>query len=281
MFTKISKLFLLFTICFLFSINISAQQVFGINELAGSYFTGTDFTSNLIELKTDGTYITKHGSCTYSTEDSERFYVSSGLVHFTRLKYTGRQFSHRKKKINLFDANARKKFFDYDDDEAVEPLETEFSLVPIKWDERIYLIFESDLKDFSNAVNLGVEPRSEIRPELWFGSFFLRVGDEEKSISGKPTIPIEWQSFLLNEPVTAKIVSTEKQGEDNLGVIDRGSRDGLKVGMTLASKDEEPSPFSREGVVVSVEEESAKILIFDLKVGDTVKSKYVPKQTYK
>lgn len=281
MITKIINSFLLFTICLLLTASVSAQQILNANELAGTYFAGHDFGGSSIELKADGTYSQGHGSCTYSTEESGKFYISNGVVRFTILKYTGKQFSDEAKEVDLFNAKARKEFFDYDEDEELEPFETEFSLVAVKWGERIYLIYESALKDFSNAVNLGVEPRAEMRSEPYFGAFFLREGDEQKSVSGKPTLPAEWQPFLLSKPVNAKIVAAEKQGEDTLGIIDRGSRDGLKAGMILLGKDEQPSPFSREGVVVSVEEKSAKILIFDLKVGDTVNSKYVAKNAYK
>ena len=280
MITKNFNSLLLITICLLFTADISAQQVFSANELAGTYFAGHDFGGSSIELKADGTYSQGHGSCTYSTEESGKFYISNGVVRFTIAKYTGKQFSDEEKEVDLFDAKARKKFFDYDDDD-IEPLETEFSLVPIKWGERIYLIYESALKDFSNAVNLGVEPRAEMRSEHYFGAFFLREGDEQKIVSGKPTLPAEWQPFLLSKPVNAKIVAAEKQGEDTLGIIDRGRSDGLKAGMILLGKDEQPSLFSSQGVVVSVEEKSAKILIFDLKVGDTVNSKYAAKNPYK
>ena len=282
MITKIFRSVILFSICLLFTANISAQQFFNANELVGTYFEGDDydFVRSGIELKADGTYLYGLHSCTYSTIQSGKFDISNGIIHFTILKYTGRKFSNRKKEINLLNTKARKKFYGDDDDEVESP-ETEFSLVPVKWDERTYLIFESDLKNFANAVNLGVEPRSETHSEIWFGSFFRREGDEQKSVSGKPMLPAEWQSYLLDEPVTAKITATEKQGEDNLGIIDRGSRDSLKVGMVLTGGNEEPSVFSREGIVVSVDERSAKILIFDLKVDDTISSRYIARNDHK
>lgn len=282
MMTKIFKSVILFSSCLLFTANISAQQVFNANELIGTYITGDDydFVRNAIELKADGTYLEAHHSCTYSTQQFGKFDISNGIVHFTILKYTGRKFSNRKKEINLLNAKAAKKFYGYDDEE-VEPLETEFSLVPVKWGERVYLIFEPDLKNFANAVNLGVEPRPEMHSEIWFGSFYRREGDEQKSVSGKPSLPAEWQPFLLDKPITAKIISAEKQGEDNLGIIDKGSHNGLRVGMVLTDGDEEPSVFSREGIIISVDEKSAKILIFDLKVGDIISTRYVAKTDHK
>ena len=55
----------------------------------------------------------------------------------------------------------------------------------------------------------------------------------------------------------------------------------MKVGMVLVGGNEEPSVFSREGIIVSVDETGAKILIFDLKVGDTISSRYIAKNAYK
>ena len=130
------------------------------------------------------------------------------------------------------------------------------------------------MKDFSNAINLGLEPRNELRSEPYYGQFYLRESDLSKSVSGKPSLPTEWQSFILSKPVTAKIVAVEPQGKTKIATINKGSRDGLKVGMKLLVKEQEPSPWGKEGEILSVEERTAKVQVEDLKVGDILSSKY-------
>jgi hypothetical protein len=67
-------------------------------------------------------------------------------------------------------------------------------------------------------------------------------------------------------------------------VIDKGSRDGLKVGMRLVTEDEEPSLWSGTEVT-SVKEKEALIrtdkVRSELKVGDKISSRYEPKDPYK
>jgi hypothetical protein len=254
--------------------NLSAQQVLTVSELAGTYVAGHNFGGSSINLQADGTYSQDSGACTMATKRSGKYFLSDGIVRFTILKYTGVQFSDESKEIDLFNPEARKEFFGYGNDERVEPLTTEFSLVPVKWGERVYLIDDSDLRDFSNAINLGLEPRPELRSEPYYGSFFLREGDLQKSVTGKPSLPAEWQTFLLSKPVTAKIVAIETQDKTQIATINRGSRDGLKVGMKLLVKEQEPSPWSRVGEILSVEKRTAKVQVDDLKVGDILSSKY-------
>jgi hypothetical protein len=259
----------------LFTVNLSAQQILSVSELAGTYVAGHNFGGSSITLEADGTYFQNSGACTMATKESGKFALSDGIVRFTILKSTGVQFSDESKEYDLFNPEARKEFFGYRDDEKVEPLKTEFTLLPVKWGERIYLIDEDDLKDFANAINLGLEPRAELSSEPYYGSFFLRESDLQKSVSGKPSLPAEWQSFLLSKPVTAKIVAIELQGKTKIATINRGSRDGLKVGMKLLVKEQEPSPWGKEGEILSVEERTAKVQVGDLKVGDILNSKYV------
>lgn len=278
---KIITSFLTCLACLLFAFEAQAQQGLNAGGLAGTYVTGHRFGGRSITLKEDGTYSEGSGSCTSTTEESGKYRFSDGVLRFTILKYTGKQNDDDAEEVDLFDPQARKEFFGYGDEEKVEPLTTEYSLLPVKWGERIYLIYEHDLQDFSNAINLGLEPRPSLSSEPYYGSFFLREGDEQKGVSGKPSLPAEWQSFLLGEPVRGEIVAIEEQGEDKIGIINRGRQDGLKVGMKLISKDEEPTPWSKEGIVLAVEETTAKVQIFDLKVGDTVSTRYVPKDIHR
>jgi hypothetical protein len=273
--TRTIRSVLLFVVCLVFTANLSAQQILTASELTGTYVAGHNFGGSSINLQADGTYSQDSGACTMATKRSGKYFLSDGIVRFTILKYTGVQFSDESKEIDLFNSEALKEFFGYGNDEKVEPPTTEFSLVLVKWGERVYLIDDSNLRDFSNAINLGLEPRPELRSEPYYGSFFLREGDLQKSVTGKPSLPAEWQTFLLGKPVTAKIVAIETQDKTQIATINRGSRDGLKVGMKLLLKDQEPSLWSRGGEILSVETRTAKVEVYDLKVGDILNSKFV------
>ena len=70
----------------------------------------------------------------------------------------------------------------------------------VRWGDRRYLIPTNNIIDFCNSVNSGLEPRS--RPH---GSHLLRIGDELKEVSGVPSIPSSFQSYLLKQPITVEI----------------------------------------------------------------------------
>jgi len=58
------------------------------------------------------------------------------------LKYIGKKMGQMKKKKLTFSIFKNKKKF-YDDEE-VEPIDTEYELLPIRWDERIYLMIKTN-----------------------------------------------------------------------------------------------------------------------------------------
>jgi hypothetical protein len=77
-------------------------------------------------------------------------------------------------------------------------------LFPVSWGERHYLIATDEVVDFVNSVNIGYEPSSR----LSLGSgFFLKRGDEYKSVSGKPNIPEQYRSYLLEKPIKGKLIT--------------------------------------------------------------------------
>lgn len=75
-------------------------------------------------------------------------------------------------------------------------------LAPVIWGPRHYLISVEELPAFCSAVNSGLEPR-----EGTHGLYFLRAGDESKSICGQPEIPPQFRGYLLKTPVNATIQS--------------------------------------------------------------------------
>ena len=257
----------------LLTINTSAQETLGPAQLAGTYFAGHTYGGSTITLKADGTYVDDSGSCTFTTEESGTFVVANGSVRFKMLKYTGRQ-NGSEQSVDLFDGLARREFFGYRDSDPVWPLTTEYDMRTVKWGERIYLLDEKTLNDFAKAVNLGLEPRSDSRSEPYVGSFYLREGDDNKDVSGLPSLPAQWQSLLLKKPVTARIVSVYGDEQEMIAIIDKGSRHGLKAGITLIRKDEQPGPWI-SAEVISVEERFARVRVTgDPKVGDKLTTKF-------
>lgn len=273
MVTKRKVPLLLCLICLLIRVNLATQQTLSPSELAGTYYAGHNFGGSSITLKADGSYSDSSGTCTFTTEESGTYLLSEGVLRFKILKYTGKQ-NGSEQEVDLFDSQARREFFGYRDDEKVVPLKTDYALLPLKWGERIYLVDEKDLDNFTSAINFGLEPRSEMRSEPYYGSFYLRQGDEQKEVSGSPALPEKWLAFLLSKPVIATIVGIEGDGQERVATINKGSRAGLKVGMKLIGKEEEPSPWSITELF-SVEAKSAKMRVGpESKVGDKLTTKY-------
>jgi hypothetical protein len=122
------------------------------------------------------------------------------------------------------------------------------TLCRVPWGGRLYLIAPSQWLDFCNAVNQAREPRSGDG-----GEFFLRDGDLSHSVNGLPKLPVQWNEYLLREPLRATVV---RMGADGAAVIDAGATSGLRKGMELMP--EQRSEFSTQ-VVESVEADKANL----------------------
>ena len=132
---------------------------------------------------------------------------------------------------------------------------SDYEFTPIRWGERNYLVAAEDILDFCNAINSGDEPRTHIF--AW--RFFLRRGDEDKEVQGKPELPEEFMAHLLNEPVEAAIVSLKNtragkhpNWEIVTFVVDKGKKDGLLPGMMLHITG--PGNIYQRGKLTHVEE---------------------------
>lgn len=276
MIAKTITLFALYFVCQLCTPGISAQQFSTANELVGNYVSAHNFGSSLITVNADGSFSVVSRNCTSSTEQSGTYVLSDGVLRFTVLTYTANQ-NGDDKDADLFDPQVRKGFLGYGDDEKIEPFKTTYSLLPVRWVERLYLLDEGELREFCNAINLGLEPRPRLESEPYYGSFYLRQGDQEKGISGKPSLPTEYMSFLLSKPVSAKVGAIEEDDKGKIAIINKGSQDGLKVGMKLVGMDRVPWLWSDEGLVLSVEDHTARVRVYELSVGDVLSSKYAPR----
>jgi len=248
-------------------------------EFAGTYSFGFAFGGSTFELRADGTYQEDSSSCTFTTQESGTYVYSDGKLHFKISKYTGKQ-NYDGKEVDLFDPKLRREFFGYPDDGKDTPMKTDYVLYPITWGERTYLIYESGLGEFTDAVNLGIEPRDSNQQYDYYGTFLLREGDEAKKTKGVPSLPAQYKERVLAEPITATIVSVETEGKEQIAIIDKGRLAGVKVGTRFLTKDEKPAPWSKGGIVLSVEDTSARLQVSDAVVGEVLTTRYERKDPF-
>lgn len=284
------NVFLLFLIL-LFSVTQStAQQESIFKKFAGTYITGHEFGGGSIKLEADGTFSDARGSddgTEISTSGS--YTLLDGVLHFLITKQAGKRAGDDKE-FNLLNPEERNEMFRGLDKGEVE---REVKLLPIEWSKRIYLIYENELKNFTNAINLGIEPRTSLISERysspWYGSFYLRSGDERKKVVGNPNLPEKWRTFLLSKPLVATVIGVQKIEKREFvtiitATVNKGTRNGLKVGMQLLVEGEEPSLWNGTEVI-SVKKGTAKIQAWllrnELKVGDKLRTRYKPKMLYR
>lgn len=116
-------------------------------------------------------------------------------------------------------------------------------LVPVAWGQRLYLVPANDIRGFSNQINRGLEPvrRGNI------GNYFLREGDWDRPVEGKPDLPQEWKERLLEKPVTGLVAGRDPS---NRWIIDLGKDHGVYDGMELSAW----APGLRQFVTILVTE---------------------------
>ena len=98
----------------------------------------------------------------------------------------------------------------------------------ISWGRRQYLVPDDEMLEYCNAINQGSEPRSNE-----FGFFYMRLGDWEKPVRGKPSVGDDWSEYLLDEPVRGEIsrILDEESVE-----VDVGTNQRLRLGMILTAQ---------------------------------------------
>lgn len=116
-------------------------------------------------------------------------------------------------------------------------------LMPVAWGQRLYLVPANDIRGFSNQVNRGLEPVRRGN----MGSYFLREGDWDRPVVGKPDLPEEWKDRLLEKPVTGLVAGRDPS---NRWIIDLGKDHGVYDGMELSAW----APGLRQFVTILVTE---------------------------
>jgi hypothetical protein len=97
--------------------------------------------------------------------------------------------------------------------------------IPVRWGERLYLIPETERREFCNHVNWGGEPRDGPH-----GHFYLRQGDWDKKATGLPGVPKDWDSLLLKKPLQGRVIEVLGGGQAR---VDLGADSGVWKGMDL------------------------------------------------
>lgn len=147
-------------------------------------------------------------------------------------------------------------------------------LLMVKWGDVRFLIPSTRIIDFCNFINSGLDPK-----EL----FLVHRKDKNKQLKGKPNIPSEFSSYLLEKPIKGQILEveenytepSEKYPEIPLNItivrINKGKEDGVLEGMNFRVVDQE---FYSHVKIIEVKEHEAKgkilRLIFDLKKTITI-----------
>jgi hypothetical protein len=117
----------------------------------------------------------------------------------------------------------------------------------VRWGERVYLLTSDEIADFCSIVN----ERSLVTFDWTQGRFFLRAGCSNRRPAGKPSVPPTYADFLLDEPVSAKIVSVY----GGRATIDAGAKDHLRPGMVMRVQTLEMTELQ----VISVKDHSAVV----------------------
>lgn len=237
--TLVSSLLLLTVTCG----NSLAADPVSLKDIAGDYYFGDGFGLNCsLSVTAKGRFTFQWDGClgTYDKNEGTAD-VKDGVLQITP------------QKPNLRD--------------GFRGTATEFH--PVRWGARMYLIPTNDMVEFCSDFNQGREPRRRAH-----GNYYLRRGDADKPVSGKPAIPKQWTRFFLDKPVRGKI--TELVGKQEAW-LDKGSADGLLVGMILTAQQHDNLMFSQVQVE-AVEKDRSRIKCrwqdSELAVGQKVSSRF-------
>lgn len=77
-------------------------------------------------------------------------------------------------------------------------------LIPVKWNDRMYLIPTEKMMKFCDMINVGFEPRKNRR-----GLFYMRRQDWEKPCTGLPAVGASWASCLHPKQVQNEVDSSQ------------------------------------------------------------------------
>ena len=245
-------------------------------DLIATYTQGGGFASSAITIEPEGRFHTILSDCTQEYYEAGTYTLKAGVISLVTTKRTVKGHGESDDQArDLLDPKVYKAIYHQDRPAG----DREDELIPVKWGDRLYLMQKDSLIEFSNAVNLGLEPRYSLRTDWYLGSLYLRNGDENKKPNGYPSLSNELIALLLEKPIEAEIINIEREGDREVAIINKGSEAGLKPGMRLVLTKprfwDGPSLWSGL-VVISASYHLAKLRVFEeMKIGDRVSSKYV------
>ena len=159
--------------------------------ISGTYTFGHQFGNSSLMLAEDGSYSWEGRDCT-------TLYTEQGTYTFTNNTLTLTIRTSARQPHPLPGDNARPISENNTDENGAGTSESRAvrRLAFVRWGERLYLIEESELRAFCNAINGGIEPRRTNSVDDYTGTFYLRVGDEEKPVTGIPELPETWRGCI-------------------------------------------------------------------------------------
>lgn len=244
--------------------NSSATVTPNLKEFVGQYVDSGGFVGASYKITDDGKfeYSTFSDCCDPVWREIGNYTLKDNQLHFKISKKTLNNYDllDPKQATEAF----RRLYNDKDADVQAGEIETEYDMQIVKWGERIYLIEPERLHLFAAAVNFGIEPRRGIMNDNFLTArFYLRRGDESKTASGKPSLPEPLLPFLQDSPLKTSITKIEAQEKEKIYTINKGSANGIKVGMSLVGENVEPE-YNNLLWVISVDENSAKAKSFHI-----------------
>jgi hypothetical protein len=227
--------------------------------LIGEYIYSSGFVGAYIKILSDGRYeyFTFSDCCDPVWRELGSYVLTDNLLHF---KITTKTLND----YNMLDPKQATEGYravykrEYADARASE-IRTEYDMYIVRWGERTYLLEPDRLPLFAAAVNFGIEPRQGIMNRNYLTThFFLRFGDMDKAVVGKPELPEPWSSFVNASPIKAAVTKVESQDKQRVYTVNKGTADGVKVGMYFVGENTEPD-YDNLLLVILTEEGSATL----------------------
>jgi hypothetical protein len=238
--------------------NISKVAPSDPKDFIGEYIYSSGYVGAFFKINGDGEYeyATFSDCCDPVWRESGSYVLGDNVVHF---KVTTKTLND----YNLLDpkqaTEAYQKLYHKDADFKPSEVQTEYDMQIVAWGARIYLLEPEKIHLFTAAVNFGIEPRQGIISSNYLTTrFFLRMGDENKAVIGEPMLPEPWISYLHHSPIEASVTRIELQNQKKIYTVNKGSTDGVKVGMFLIGENTQPD-YDNLLLVISVEEGSATL----------------------
>jgi hypothetical protein len=248
-------------------------------EFVGEYNYSSGFVGAVFKIIGDGKYeyYTFSDCCDPVWRESGSYTLRDNLLHF---QITTKTLN----KYNLFDpkqaTEAYQTLYNHKGTELpARVTQTEYDMQIVRWGGRIYLLEPDRIPLFTAAVNFGVEPRQRnINRNFLTRRFFLRRGDAEKTVVGKPMLPEPWISYLHDSPIKVAVSKIEIKDNKKIYTVNKGSDDGIKVKMCLLG---ENTILEHRNLVmvIAVEEGSATLVSLttseetNYKLGETLITK--------